>query len=396
MAQTEEEAMQAAFAEKKNPSAAASSAAAEPVKTPAEIESARVAEEIKNNPPPPPAKTAEEIEVEKVKNNPPPVKTAEQIEAERLAAEVKPKTFEEEISERTAGKFKTFAELEAKINTPAEELDEELLHWRDLKKKGIKLDKEFFELQNLNLDKDEHDPEEILMESMKRKPEFKGLPEATLKRQIDKKYNLSEWIDKAEADLTDDDLDNKALLMRDAQNDLEWLKNYKQERTFVKEPDQATVALNAQNALVAQQNWDNFVDSSLVAKTTNLTVVIDGTTNEAFDYKVSEADRKEIGNLMKSLTKDGNALFNQYNVKGVDGKISRDHQRLFTDLLKAKAFDEAVKNSYSDGKAVGGKTQIEAIKNVSFKAAEGQVSSEAPSNEAEAIREAMAKQKKKF
>lgn len=315
------------------------------------------------------------------------------------AAEVKTETppaksFDDYLVEKTGGKFKKWDDVEQVLNAPKEELDEEIKHLQSLKSKGIKLDKEFFELQSLDVE-NMTDPEEIVLESMRRKPEYKGLSEKTLRVELNRKYNIDEWIDKDEAELTDEDIANREIMMRDAHNDKDWLQNYKKERTFVPEPDKAELELQAAERKQRLQNFEKFVDEELAGKVTSLSIEIDKNTNETFEYKISEADRKGVADMMKLLPVDLAVLVNQFAEKDDSGNLKVNDRKVYEMLVKSRTFDEAVKNAYKDGKAEGAKKFVkEEIKNVSFTASGHSTGNPIANTEGEALALAMKAQGK--
>jgi hypothetical protein len=385
--QTQEEALQAAFAaQNKQDAPVVEEQNKEEAKAPEakEEQVAAPVTEVK----------AEEVKVEAAKQE---IVEAKVEDTKQETAEVKEKSIDELIAEKTGGKIAKWEDVEKIINAPKEELDEEVKHWNELKKKGIKLDKEFFDLQGLEIEKvgtKEYsgpldDPRNLMVESLKRKT---GLSEDTIRFQMEKKYNLSEWQDKEEADLTIEDKANREIMMVDAEAELNWLKNYKAERTFVKAVDPTEIAKQEAEQKLRQENLEKYIDVELSSKIKNISIVTNEETKEVFDYKLSEAVRTETGNLMKSFAKDGNALFNQYAEKDSQGNVSFNQQKFFVDLVKAKTYDDAVKHAYNDGKAEGEKKFIkEDLKNVDFKQNEGQVNQQAPRTEAEAIAQALIK-----
>jgi hypothetical protein len=302
---------------------------------------------------------------------------------------VKVKSFDEELSERFEGKFKNADELKAALNTPKEEfVSEEIKHWNELAKKGIKLDKEFFELQSKDFDKME-DPIQIRIEAMKLKPENKGLSNKTLEIKLNKEYNLNEWIDKDVADLTDEDIANKEILMRDAQIDKDWLVNYKKERVFVPQTDPAKIQEQLDLESAIQSNWEKFVDDELAAKSKKLSTVIDEKTGLKFEYDVSTGDAEEAGKIMKSLPKNINAIFEQFAYTDDKGVKQINHQKVVDMIIKSKNYDQAVKNAYRDGIAEGAKKEITTLKNTNFTKADGKVNTGEPQSREEAIRKAV-------
>lgn len=330
------------------------------------------------------------------------------VETKTEETPVPTKSFEEYLAERSQGKYKKWEELEQDLNAPREEFaNEKVKHWNELEKKGIKLDKEFFELQSLNLDDDEMNPEDVILQAMRRKDDYSGLSERTLKRELDKKYNYSQWIEKFDEDgrlkegeeLSEDDLANQEFMMRDAQKDLEWLRSYKKERTFIPEPNQEELQQQAESKRLAIANFEKFVDEELFTKITNLSteIKIDDNTTEVFEFKPSEADRKEMTGFMKLLPLGTNILVNRFAEKQPDGSLKINDQRVYQMLLRDKTYDEAVKNAYKDGMAQGAKKFVkEEVKNVSFQAADHNSGNQVPQTEAEALALAMKNSGKKF
>ncbi len=320
-------------------------------------------------------------------------------EAAKNAAPVK--SFEDYLKEKTQGKFEKWEDVEQIINTPKEEFaDDEVRHWNDLKKKGVKLDKEFFELQSLDLTGGADgivDPEYVLLQAMKRKEATQGLSDKTLHVELNKKYNYDEWKGKEEADLTDIDLANREIMLRDAKNDLNYLENYKKERTFVNQPTAEQITQQREEAKRGLERFEQFLDKEVFEKITSLSIPIDEATKESFDYKLSEADRKDAINMMKLMATSGDVLLDQFAYKDEKGAKQYHHNKIFEMITKAKTFNEAVKNAYNDGKAVGAKTFVkEEIKNVSFTPTDGKTANPVAQTEGEALALALAASGKKL
>lgn len=276
----------------------------------------------------------------------------------------KSKSFEEILAEKSKGKFSKWEDVEPIINTPKDEfVDDEVRHWNELKRKGIKLDKQFFELQNLDVE-GLKDPKAILIQTMKLKGE--NLSDRALNVQLEKKYSISAWVDKEEGELTDEDAANKEIFMRDAQKDLEWLRDFKKQRTFIPEedPEVAIAARAKQDAW--QADWEKFVDGELSTKATSLSVIVDAETKDSFEYKVSEADRKEVSNIMKLLPRDMGAIMAQFIEPGPNGQPQYNHAKIQRMLLRDRVFDQAIANAKKDGIAEGAKKEIENLKNANF------------------------------
>ena len=301
----------------------------------------------------------------------------------------KQKSFEEYLEERTAGKFKNWADVESIINTPKEEFaSEDVKRWNELVKNGVTLDKEFFELQSLDLDQEEINPEWLMLEAMKRKPETEGLSNRALYKLLNDKYNYDAWISKDDDELTDDDLVNREIMARDAYNDLEWLKNYKKERTFFVEPNTEKLRADAEAQKQSLKQFEDYLDKEVFEKALGLTteIEIDKDTKTTYEYKLSEAVRKETVNLMKLLPVDGNAMFNRYAEKDGNGNIQMNHRKVFEMLVKDRVFDEAIKNAYKDGVAYGAKNFVDkGLKNANFTPADNRQGTPVAQTEAEAI-----------
>lgn len=342
---------------------------------------------------PPPAVTTQTTTTE------PPVTsslTADQQAAVTTAPITEPpvvKSFEQYLEETSKGKFKKWDEVEAIINTPREEFaNDNIKHWNELAKKGIDLNKEFFELQNLNLEGNADgtiDPEYVITEAMRRKPEYKNLSHKTLQTEINKKYNVKNWIDKPEEELTDEDLANREIMMRDAHNDLDFLTKYKEERTFISQPNEEQQRQQREQQQFAIQAFEKLVDEDLFAKVTDYSAEIEidkeKGLKEVFQYKFSEADRKRNADLMKLLPLDLGVLVNRFIETDEKGNKTMNHRKVYEMLLKADTFDEVARNSFKDGIAVGAKNFVkDDLKNANFTPADAPTGNPVAKTEQEA------------
>lgn len=299
---------------------------------------------------------------------------------------VKVKSFDEEFAERFKGK--TVADVEQALTPKEFFANDKIKHLNELASKGVDVtSKEFLELQSLDVDKlDKVD--DILFEAWKRGEEGKGLSDKTIKFEINKKYNVNEWIDKEDSELTDEDYANREKMSRDGNLKLEWLKAYKNERVLEKQVDPSVSMALAQEATTRQNNWEGFVDSDLVNKITKMSSPISykdetGKVVESeFNFEISEQDRKEVGQIMKQLTKDSDTFFNQFK----DDKGSPNHNALFTMMLKARNYDKAVALASSDGAERRALAIERASKNTNFT----QASSGAPVAKVLTMQEALA------
>lgn len=320
-----------------------------------------------------------------------PVKT----EAETPSAETPKgepvKSFEDYLSERSGGKFKKWEDVENELTPKEVFANEKVKHLNELAAKGVDVtSKEFLELQSLDFDKIDK-VDDILFEKWKRGEEGKGLSEKTIRHEINKKYNVNEWIDKADEDLTEDDKANQEKMQRDAGLSKEWLVNYKNERVLDKPIDPAVIETRAKEAKQFQDNWEAFVESNLVNKFSKLSSSLNDKSE--FNYDVSEQDRKEVAEVMKGLTKDSNVFFNQFIEKDKDGKQVRNHDALYTMMLKARNYDKAVALAYSDGAAKEALRIEKEVKNTNFQPAQTATTERVFANNDERLKDAVAKMK---
>jgi hypothetical protein len=266
--------------------------------------------------------------------------------------EVTVKSFEEELVERSNGKYKSWAEMEADL-TPKELkfANDKIKRFNELAEKGVDVtSREFLELQSLDVDKlDKVD--DILFEKWKRGEEGKGLSDKTIKFEINKKYNVNEWIEKEESDFTDEDFANREKMQRDAGLGKEWLTNYKNERVLDKQIDPAQVAAMAKTRENELSNWDKMVDSDIINKVAKLSSPISykdetGKVVESkIDLDVSAEDMKYVSDLFKQLPRDSNAFFSQFK----DDKGNQNHEALAQLIVKARNYDKAVAAAYTSG-----------------------------------------------
>ncbi len=315
-------------------------------KQPEIIQESSLTDEIKDKTPTEPANTSAPVSPEPV----PEVITKTPIA----------KSFEEQLAEKTAGKFKSWDEVENLVNAPKTEFaSPEVQRINELVAKGVTLNQEFFELQGADFEKME-DPLEVMKEAFKRKPEYQGLPQNVLDFELNKKYNLREWIDKDDSELTEEDNYNRAILLRDAHNDREWLISYKNDRILSKEPDPEQMRIATEQKALEQSNWERFVDEELANKTSKLSTKIDD--KESVDFEVSNEDRKYASDMMKAMTKDVSVFWNQFTDK--DGKINQ--KEVFEAILYWKNRNNIAKTTYNNALAKGAEAEVKNIKNISF------------------------------
>jgi len=333
----------------------------------------------------------------------PVVPVAEEVKQPEAAAPivetpvVVAKSFEEELVERSNGKYKSWAEMEADL-TPKELkfANDKIKRFNELAEKGVDVtSREFLELQSLDVDKlDKVD--DILFEKWKRGEEGKGLSDKTIKFEINKKYNVNEWIEKGESEFTDEDHANREKMQRDAGLGKEWLANYKNERVLEKQIDPAQVAAMAKTRENELSNWDKMVDSDIVNKVAKLSSPISykdetGKVVESkIDLDVSAEDRKYVADLFKQLPRDSNAFFSQFK----DDKGNQNHEALAQLIVKARNYDKAVAAAYTSGAEQRALVIEKNAKNTNFTATPTQEVPKVFASPEEALAEAYRQQEK--
>lgn len=308
-------------------------------------ESAQVAE-VTNTAVETPASTEAVVETPKTETT--PVVTTEPI-----------KTFAQQLEELSGGKFKDWKEVEPLL-TPKEELDEEIRHLAELKKQGVKFDKEFWELQTKDYSQ-MNDPFEVLLESMRKNPDYEGLSDKVLGHLINEKYKMDDWAEEGE-DPTEIETIQAELMKRDALRERQKLIEYKNARTLVKKPNEEQLSKQAELARTAQVNWESFVDAELAGKINKLSVVLDDKSNSTFDFEYPQADKLEVANRMKDMTKDINVFWEQFD----DGNGEIDQKKVYEAMLFLKNRDAIIKTAYQNAVAAGREAEVKTIKNIDF------------------------------
>lgn len=291
------------------------------------------------------------------------------------------------------GKIEKLPEYENEIKTlkesRAEFANDKIKHWNELAKKGINFDKDFFLLQDMDVDKMAN-PVDVVLEAQKRNDKSTLTDDLRLLK-IRKKYDMDSWANTAEDDLTDDDKLNRAEFMDEVEKSKEFLKKYKSERAFLPPVDEAAEQAMAKQRENAHKEWEGFVDKDVVGKIPSFeTEYEDKDTKEKikFEYKFSDEDKKEMSDVMKNLPKNINVYFEKYLTKDKDGNVIPNHIGVGLDRLKAINFDKAVKAALQEGIERGKFLAEKSAKNVQLPtnengAADGQ--KKEPKNRQEAL-----------
>jgi hypothetical protein len=269
------------------------------------------------------------------------------------------KTFAQQLEEVSGGKFKDWKELEPLL-TPKEEYDEEIKHLAELKKQGVKFDKEFWELQTKDYAQ-MSDPFEIIKESMRKNPEYEGLSDTVIEHLINDKYKINDWSEEGE-DPTEIETIQAELMKRDALRERQKLVEYKNARTLSKKPNEDELRQQAELHRSAQLNWESFVDNELAGKVNKLSVVLDDKSNSTFDFEYPQADKLEVASRMKEMTKDINVFWDQFS----DGNGEIDQKKVYEAMLFLKNKDAIIKTAHQNAVAAGREAEVKTIKNIDF------------------------------
>jgi hypothetical protein len=287
----------------------------------------------------------------------PVAETTKPVETEKQP-EVAHKSFEELLSERSGGKFKDWNEIEPLL-TSQEELDEEIKHLAELKKQGVKFDKDFWNVQTSDYE-NMTDAVDILAEAMRLKPEYKGWSREEIEWEIKNKYQVNKWSVEGE-EPNQEQIEIESIMSkrmeRDASNDKQWLIDKKKSYINYKKADPQAELQAQENERRAQENWEKFVDEELVAKVPKLSFKIDD--NDSFDFEISASDKKDISSTMKSMTKDLNVFWNQFT----DDKGNLDQKKVYELLVWNKNREAISKLIHQAAYAKGAEKEIRTIKN---------------------------------
>lgn len=299
---------------------------------------------------------AEVTETKKVEDKPKEVIAETKTETTSTA-----KSFEELLEEKTGGKYKKWDDVEPLLAPKESEFaDDEMRTLNALKKQGVKFDKEFWDIQGKDFASMKN-PDEILLESMRRSKDYKGWTDKQLLLELDDKYRKKDWSEEGEEPNEIEEL-MTARKLRDSENAREELMKLKDSLTIVKQPD--LKAIEAQKEAVEQNRkaWKAIVEE-VSGKTSKLSVKIDEKTNESFDFDVSDSDRKEAKEIMEQLGEDPLALFHQF--KNAEGKY--DNQAVYDAIVRFIKADDRVKVAYQTARSKGAESEVRGLKNTNFK-----------------------------
>ncbi len=273
------------------------------------------------------------------------------------------KSFDEELSERFEGKYKSVDELQAALAPkPSEIANDYIAKLNELAKQGVEFNEEFWSLQSKDF-KSMTDPDAILLEAMRLNPDYKGWSDKLLKLELENKYKKKEWSEEG-----DEPTDTEILARAHRDRDAETARNgliQKQESYSVKQskPSQAEIDAANQKAAAAQAKWEQFVETDVLSKGTKLSTLIDDKTNEVFDYTISDSDKKEIGAIMKQLPTNIDAFWSEFK----NDKGEYDYKEIYDLLALKRNKNNLIKVVAQNYRAKGAEAEVKNLKNINFK-----------------------------
>ncbi len=270
------------------------------------------------------------------------------------------KTFEQELEERSGGKYKSFDAIKAIIDKPAETVDEDVQHLINLKKAGVKFDAEFYALQSKDYEKMTN-PMEILIEAERLKPQNSGLDREDLEYLVKDKYKMEEWAPEGEEPTPIQKIQTK-LFARDSGIEKDGLIKYKSERTLAKAVDPNIATQQVEQERVRLEKADTFIDSELAAKISKITTVVDGKSKETFDFEVLDSDKKYATELMKKMERNAFSFFDQF----IDEKGNFDKSKIYEAIVLLKNREAYAISLNTKAYAKGAEDVTKGIKNTQF------------------------------
>ena len=275
---------------------------------------------------------------------------------------------------------------------PKEDLDDEVRRIIDLKKSGVKFNKEYFELLNKDYDAlNKENPMNTLVEAMLLQDENKGISRKALEFKLRKKYELDKYNDVEAEDLTETQKEEleiaKELFTHDAGLALNNLKKNQADKTVFAKPTQAQI--DEHNTTIANNKkaWQEKFDSIHKDTTSFKVPYKNGDKDEVFEFIISDSDRKDVTDDFKN-----DNWLKEFVTKDEKGNVQYNDKAIYEMRLQNKLFAKAINKAIEDGMAVGAKKEFDGLKNTNFKPKDSKATELGkPKTEAEAIERAIKK-----
>lgn len=267
-----------------------------------------------------------------------------------------PLNIDDEISQRTEGKFKSYDELhsaykEAIVQTPKEPefANEQIKQLNELVKQGVELTPEYFQAQAMDYTKYDIDnvsqaKELIAMELKLNEP---GITDREIELTLSDKYKLNE-----------DEFDEKEIelstlrLMREGRNaQKNLIENQKKYALPTNQADPVELERQQKEAEAAQAKFTSSVKEA-VSKYEGESFKIG---DETFKYEADDKAKTRLEYSMNNTDK----YFNKYVDK--DGNI--DFESLRRDQFRLENFDKIIQSAISQAQSTGSKKVASKLKN---------------------------------
>lgn len=284
---------------------------------------------------------------------------ATRLEAEKTSAATQ-KSFDDEFKERFKGK--TVAEIEAEL-TPKEAkkyknaILEKLIELDD---QGVDIDEDFVALQTKDFTS--KDREQLMLEDMKSKKEYKGWTDAELKMELDDIYKRDEW-NADEAERSDKEKLTRKRFERDAEAIREKLIE-RQQTTSLKAKSLSPQEIEQIKAadLKKQADFEQNIDKNVLANGSKLSLIVDDKTKEAFDFEISEQDKTWAGKILKDSRVDMKAFWNEFT----NGTGQIDPKAVYDLLVFHKNKSNIAANLAKTYLAKGAESEFKRINNIDY------------------------------
>ena len=276
--------------------------------------------------------------------------------------EVEPiKSFEQLLEEKSGGKYKHWEDVQTELTPKNPFANEQIEKFNELAKQGVKLDRNFWDIQGKDFTS-MTDPEEILKEEMRLSGDYEGWSEQELDLELNEKYKKKEWVDEDEEPTVTKQLMSKRIL-RDSEKAREALIKKQADLTIVTKPDPAVEQQRIADASKQQRDWDYYVENELAAKTPKLSTIIDEKTKATFDYEVSQDDHRKASEVMKKLNTNIGAFFDRY----VNAEGAINYPAIYKTILRESSWQNQLTIATQNARASGAEDEVKESKNIDFK-----------------------------
>lgn len=277
------------------------------------------------------------------------------------------KSFDELLSERTEGKWKTWDEFNESLSKPAAEpepfkfANEKLAKINDYISEGGTLE-DWIATQSINYD--ELSPTERI--AYKMQLDDPDISDEEIELEIEARYGVSNW--KKNPDDYDEGVEPNSVKLqklkfeREANKALTELKAHQSKWATPQNKVSEVDAKAAEEASKkASERWQKDVDTTVKAFEKIPLKISD---KETFDYTLTPQEAKEVAKITKALYTDATAMFSEFVDKNEPNGVNM--KALMGMVIKAKTFDNAMAFAVDQARASGKSEVVKDIKNINF------------------------------